>query len=29
VRNVAPSVGAATWALACDPSDGAVLPGNW
>ncbi len=29
VRNVSPGVPAATWALACDPSDGQVLPGNW
>ena len=29
VRSVNSSVSYATWALACDPYDGQVLPGNW
>lgn len=29
VRNVSPSIDAAAWGLACDPTDGAVQSGNW
>ncbi len=29
VRNVSPGVDALTWALACDPTDGMVLPSSW